>query len=33
MGIGLFAHWYFGIARSDDVVRHHQREIEQRAAA
>lgn len=33
MGIGVFAHWYFGIARSDDIVRHHQAEIEHRAAA
>ena len=33
MGIGLFAHWYFGVARSDEMVRHHQLEIEQRAAA
>lgn len=33
MGIGLFAHWYFGVVRSDDMVRHHQLEIEQRAAA
>jgi hypothetical protein len=33
MGIGLFAHWYFGVSRSDDMVRHHQLEIEHRAAA
>lgn len=32
-GIGLFAHWYFAVARSDDMVRHHQLEIEQRGAA
>ena len=33
MSIGLFAHWYFGVARADDVVRRHQDEIEHRAAA
>ena len=33
MSIGLFAHWYFGVVRADEVVRRHQTEIEHRAAA
>lgn len=32
MGIGLFAHWYFGVVRVDTTVREHQVEIERRAA-
>jgi hypothetical protein len=33
MSIGLFMHWYFGVARGEEMMRRHQREIEQRAAA
>ena len=33
MAIGLLAHWYFGVLRSDEAVGHHQSDIEHRAAA
>jgi len=33
MGIGVFAHWFFGVGRADDLMRRHQEDIEHRAAA
>lgn len=33
MGIGLFAHWYFGMQRAEEMIRAHQSDIEHRAAA
>ena len=33
MSIGLLAHWYFGVVRSDDMVRRHQEDIEHKTAA
>lgn len=32
MGIGLFAHWYFGVAHVEATVRSHQHDIERLAA-
>ena len=32
MGIGLYAHWYFGVARVETTVREHQRSVERRIA-
>ena len=28
MSIGLFMHWYFGIRRGDEVMQHHQDDVE-----
>jgi hypothetical protein len=28
MGIGLWCHWYFGVRHGDDVMRHHQEDVE-----
>ena len=33
MSIGLAAHWYFGVRHGDETLRHHQEDIEHRAAA
>lgn len=33
MTIGLTAHWYFGVRHGDETLRHHQEDIEHRAAA
>lgn len=33
MACGLFAHWYFGVKRAEELTERHQREIEHRAAA
>lgn len=33
MTIGLAAHWYFGLRHGDETMRHHQEDIEHRAAA
>lgn len=30
MSIGLWAHWFFGVAHSDELMRRHQQEIERR---
>lgn len=33
MGIGLYVHWYFGVAKSEELMHRHQAEIEHRASA
>ncbi len=33
MTIGVLAHWYFGVLRSDELVRHHQEDIAHKTAA
>jgi 2TM domain-containing protein len=30
MSIGLWAHWFFGVAHSDELMRRRQQEIERR---
>jgi 2TM domain-containing protein len=31
MSSGLFVHWYFGVARAEELMHRHQEEIEHRA--
>jgi hypothetical protein len=33
MAIGVAAHWYFGVRHGDEMLRHHQVDIERQAAA
>ena len=32
MSFGVWIHWYFGVAHSDELMRQHQQEVERRAA-
>jgi hypothetical protein len=32
MSVGVWIHWYFGVAHSDELMRQHQRQVERRAA-
>lgn len=31
MTVGLWAHWYFGVAHADELLHRHQQEVERRA--